>query len=181
MGQLLTDALVIKNETQLYANTATRVGSWMEDAATAIETLPSALAFIDVASGQSTTLIQNEWYRVGADCTVTFQRNGIELIDAGAGIVRYIGETKAFHVSYLVAMTAQSNKIMHVGILKNAETTPILGTEFEQSTGSRTELTLPGQSVITLNSGDEIGVFIKCSNASTNFSLDNLNVIIKEF
>lgn len=41
MGQLLTDALVIKNETQARANTATRVGGWMEDAATAIESLQS--------------------------------------------------------------------------------------------------------------------------------------------
>lgn len=41
MGQLLTDALVIKNETQARANTATRVGGWMQSAATTIETSTS--------------------------------------------------------------------------------------------------------------------------------------------
>jgi hypothetical protein len=40
MGQLLTDALVIKNETAQGANTATRVGGWMEEAATYIEETP---------------------------------------------------------------------------------------------------------------------------------------------
>lgn len=179
MGQLLTDALVIKNETVANANTATRVGGWMEDAATAIETLPSALAFIDVLSGQSGTLPQDEWLRLGADCTLIFQRNGIDLFDAGAGIVKYTGANKWFHFSFIVALTAQSNRRIHVGLFKNEQL--VSGSEFEQSTGSQTEITLPGQFVLEAANNDEFGIYIKCSNGSTTFALDNLNVIIKEF
>jgi len=43
MGQLLTDALVIKNETRGRANTAIRVGGWMEQAAEAIEQAAQAI------------------------------------------------------------------------------------------------------------------------------------------
>lgn len=179
MGQLYDIASVVKNETTPNANSAQRIGGWMELAATEIETLPSVLAFIDVVSGQNGTLLQNAWERMGNDCSVTFQRNGIVLFDEGAGIVKYTGPRKTFAASYLVALTVEANKIMHVALLLN-DSAVIAGTEFEQSTGSRTELTLPGQGAITLNTGDEIGVYIKCSNGSTTYRLDNLNVIIKE-
>ena len=179
MGQLLTDALVIKNETLSSANTATRVGGWMEDAATYIEETPSALAFIDIISGQSGTLIQDDWARLGADCTLLFQRNGITLFDAGAGIVKYNGIDKWFRFSVIVALTAQSNRRIHVALFKNEEL--VAGSEFEQSTGSQTEITLPCQFVLEATNNDQFSVYIKCSNNNSTYQLDNLNVIINEF
>lgn len=179
MGQLLTDALVIKNATQANANTATRVGGWMEDAATAIETLPSALAFIDISGSQEGTLNQGQWTRMGADCTLIFQRNGMNLIDTNAGILEYTGADKWFHFSYMVALTAQSNRRIHIGLFKNEEL--IAGSEFEQYTGSQTEITLPGQFVLEATDTDKFSIYIKCSNGSSSYALYNLNVIVKEF
>lgn len=51
MGQLLTDALVIKEERLSGKNTARRVGEWMEDAATAIEAPPTGVQTISSPEG----------------------------------------------------------------------------------------------------------------------------------
>ena len=79
MGQLLTDALVIKNETLSGRNTAIRVGGWMEDAATYIEETPSVLNFFDFATSGTTALDQNVWSPLNATITTGFNRNGLSV------------------------------------------------------------------------------------------------------
>lgn len=54
MGQLIDDAIVIKNETQRNSNTAQRVGGWMEAASERIESnLPEASAPNYISSGRT--------------------------------------------------------------------------------------------------------------------------------
>jgi hypothetical protein len=177
MGQLLTDSLVIKNETTQGANTALRVGSWMEDAAIYIEETPSVLNFFDFASSGTTVLTQDVWAPINATVTVGFSRNG--LAANASGLVTYTGETKYFRVSAIVALIGQSSRKIHVAIFKNAELWPC--SEFVSVIPTAGETSIPSQCVVPLSSGDTIQMYVKCSSHAVTLTLDNLNVIINEF
>jgi hypothetical protein len=177
MGQLLTDALVIKNETTQGANTATRVGTWMQNCATQVEETPSALNFFDFATSGTTVLTQNVWSPLNATITVGFSRNGLSV--NASGLVTYTGDLKYFRTSAIAAILAQSNRKIHVALFKNGELWPC--SEFAQAAGSVNEVTIPSQCVVPLSSGDTIQVYVKCSTHAITITLDNLNVIINEF
>jgi hypothetical protein len=177
MGQLLTDALVIKNETQTNANTATRVGTWMQNCAIQVEDSPSALNFFDFATSGTTVLTQNVWSPLNATITTGFNRNGLSV--NASGLVTYSGDLKYFRTSAIAAILAQSNRKIHVALFKNGELWPC--SEFAQAAGSVNEVTIPSQCVVPLSSGDTIQVYVKCSTHAITITLDNLNVIINEF
>jgi hypothetical protein len=177
MGQLLTDALVIKNETAQGANTAARVGTWMQNCAIQIEDSPSALNFFDFASSGTTTLAENVWSPINATITTGFNRNGLSV--NASGLVTYTGDLKYFRTSAIAAILAQSNRKIHVALFKNGELWPC--SEFAQAAGSVNEVTIPSQCVVPLSSGDTIRMYVKCSTHAITITLDNLNVIINEF
>jgi hypothetical protein len=177
MGQLLTDALVIKNETAQGANTATRVGTWMQNCAIQVEDSPSALNFFDFATSGTTVLTQNVWSPLNATITTGFNRNGLSV--NASGLVTYTGDLKYFRTSAIAAILAQSNRKIHVALFKNGELWPC--SEFAQAAGSVNEVTIPSQCVVPLSSGDTIQVYVKCSTHAITITLDNLNVIINEF
>jgi hypothetical protein len=177
MGQLLTDALVIKNETTQGANTATRVGTWMQNCAIQVEDSPSALNFFDFATSGTTVLTQNVWSPLNATITTGFNRNGLSV--NASGLVTYTGDLKYFRTSAIAAILAQTNRKMHVALFKNGELWPC--SEFAQAAGSVNEVTIPSQCVVPLSSGDTIQVYVKCSSHAITITLDNLNVIINEF
>ena len=177
MGQLLTDALVIKNETAQGANTATRVGTWMQNCAIQVEDSPSALNFFDFASSGTTTLAENVWSPINATITTGFNRNGLSV--NASGLVTYTGDLKYFRTSAIAAILAQSNRKIHVALFKNGELWPC--SEFAQAAGSVNEVTIPSQCVVPLSSGDTIQMYVKCSSHAITITLDNLNVIINEF
>jgi hypothetical protein len=177
MGQLLTDALVIKNETLSAKNTATRVGGWMEDAATAIETLPSALNFFDFSSSSVTSGSQDVWTPLVTSVTQGFQRNGISV--ASNGLITYTGTPKQFQFSFIVSLIGSSNRKIHAAMFKNGSLWPC--SEFVQVLPSGAETSIPSQCTIPLASGDTLEVRVKCSTHALSITLDNLNVIIKEF
>jgi hypothetical protein len=177
MGQLLTDALVIKNETTQGANTATRVGGWMQDAATYIEETPSVLNFFDFASSGTTTLAEGVWSPINATITTGFSRNGLSV--NASGLVTYTGDLKYFRTSAIVAVIGQSSRKIHVAIFKNNELWPC--SEFVSVIPSANEVTIPSQCVVPLSSGDTIRMYVKCSTHAVTLTLDNLNVIINEF
>jgi hypothetical protein len=177
MGQLLTDALVIKNETTQGANTATRVGTWMQNCAIQVEDSPSALNFFDFATSGTTVLEQNVWSPINATITTGFNRNGLSV--NASGLVTYTGDLKYFRTSAIAAILAQSNRKIHVALFKNGNLWPC--SEFAQAAGSVNEVTIPSQCVVPLSSGDTIQVYVKCSTHAITITLDNLNVIINEF
>jgi hypothetical protein len=177
MGQLLTDALVIKNETAQGANTATRVGTWMQNCAIQVEDSPSALNFFDFATSGTTVLEQNVWSPINATITTGFNRNGLSV--NASGLVTYTGDLKYFRTSAIAAILAQSNRKIHVALFKNGNLWPC--SEFAQAAGSVNEVTIPSQCVVPLSSGDTIQVYVKCSTHAITITLDNLNVIINEF
>jgi hypothetical protein len=177
MGQLLTDALVIKNETQQNANTATRVGGWMQAAATAIEETPSVLNFFDYNSGGADTLTEGVWKEVKMDAETGFSRNGLSV--DGAGLVSYTGTAKHFRVTALLAILGSSNRKIHFAVFKNGELWPC--SEFVSVLPSANEVTIPSQCVVPMSSGNTIQMYYKCSTHTTSVTLDNINVIINEF
>jgi hypothetical protein len=177
MGQLLTDALVIKNETTQGANTATRVGTWMQNCAIQIEDSPSALNFFDFASSGTTTLAEGVWSPINATITTGFNRNGLSV--NASGLVTYTGDLKYFRTSAIVAVIGQSSRKIHVAIFKNDELWPC--SEFVSVTPTSNEVTIPSQCVVPLSSGDTIQMYVKCSSHAVTLTLDNLNVIINEF
>ena len=177
MGQLLTDALVIKNETTQGANTALRVGTWMQNCAIQVEDSPSALNFFDFASSGTTVLTQDVWSPLNATITTGFNRNGLSV--NASGLVTYTGTAKHFRVSTIVALIGQSSRKMHVAIFKNAELFPC--SEFVSVIPTANETTIPSQCVVPMSSGDTIQMYVKCSTHAITITLDNLNVIINEF
>ena len=177
MGQLLTDALVIKNETLSGRNTATRVGGWMEDAATAIETFPSALNFFDLSSASVTSGNQDAWTTLVTSVTQGFQRNGVS-VDSN-GLISYSGSAKQFQFSFILSFIGSTNRKIHAAMFKNGQLWPC--SEFVHVLTSGNEVTIPSQCTIPLASGDTLEVRVKCSTHALSITLDNLNVIIKEF
>ena len=177
MGQLLTDALVIKNETAQNANTATRVGGWMEDAATYIEETPSVLNFFDYNSGAEDALTEDVWEKVKMDSQTGFSRNGLSV--DGEGFVAYTGTAKQFRVTALLAILGSSNRKIHFAVFKNGELWPC--SEFVSVIPSANEVTIASQCVVPLSLGDTLQMYYKCSNNNAEVTLDNINVIINEF
>jgi hypothetical protein len=176
MGQLFDIAAAIKAETTPNANSAQRIGGWMESAATAIETLPSALNFFDFSSGASTTGSQNVWTPLNATITEGFQRNGISV--NASGLVSYTGSAKPFQFSFIIAFLGATNRKVHAAMFKNGELWPC--SEFVQVLTSGNEVTIPSQCVVPLAAGDTLQVRVKCSTHALDITLDNINVIIKE-
>ena len=176
MGQLQTIAEVVKNETTPDANSAQRIGNWMELAATAIETLPSALNFFDFASSGVTTGSQNVFVPLNATVTQGFQRNGISV--ASDGLVSYTGSAKQFQFSFILSFLGASNRKIHAAMFKNNALWPC--SEFVAVIPSGAEVTIPSQCVIPLSAGDTLQVRVKCSTHELSITLDNINVIIKE-
>ena len=180
MGQLLTDALVIRNATQAGENTATRVGGWMEDAAIAIEEVESALNFFDFSSGANTTALQDTWTPLLLTATQGFSRNGLSL--GSGGLVTYSGATQKYlQFSFIVSFIGPSqSRKYHVAMFKNGQLWPC--SEFTVVTGSQqSEAAIPSQCVVPVSNGDTLQVYIKCSNNALSVTLDNANVIIKQF
>lgn len=177
MGQLLTDALIIKNETAQGANTATRVGTWMQNAATEIEETPSVLNFFDFATSGTTILAQNVFLPLNATITVGFSRNGLSV--NASGVVTYTGTAKHFKVSAIVSLIGQTSRKMHFALFKNDAL--FASSEFVSVIPTANETTIPSQCVVPLSSGDTIQMYVKCSTHAITITLDNLNVILDEF
>jgi hypothetical protein len=175
MGQLLTDALIIKNETAQGANTATRVGGWMEDAATYIEQTPSVLNFFS-NNVKDEALINDQWVPTYVGVTPGVSR-GINVNEEG--IVFYIGATKYFRVNALMTVTGQHNRVMHFAVFKNGEL--IANSEFVSIIPSEGQTTITSQCVVELKDDDQIQMYVKCSSHNATIQIDNLNVIINEF
>jgi hypothetical protein len=176
MGQLYDFAEVVKNETTPDANSAQRIGNWMELAATAIETLPSALNFFDFASSGVTTGSQNVFVPLNATVTQGFQRNGISV--ASNGLITYTGSAKQFQFSFIISFLGATNRKIHAAMFKNNSLWPC--SEFVAVIPSGAEVTIPSQCVIPLLAGDTLQVRVKCSTHELSITLDNINVIIKE-
>jgi hypothetical protein len=176
MGQLYDFAEVVKNETTPDANSAQRIGNWMELAATAIETLPSALNFFDFASSGVTTGSQNVFVPLNATVTQGFQRNGISV--ASDGLISYTGSAKQFQFSFIISFLGAVNRKIHAAMFKNNALWPC--SEFVAVIPSGAEVTIPSQCVIPLLAGDTLQVRVKCSTHELSITLDNINVIIKE-
>ncbi len=138
---------------------------------------PSALNFFDFSSNTTTILAQDVWQPLSASITVGFDRNGLSVNTAG--LVTYTGPQKYFRVSFIAAVLAQTNRKVHIALFKNGQLWPC--SEFAQAAGSVNEVTLPGQCVVPLSTGDSIQVYVKCSTHAITITLDNLNVIINEF
>lgn len=90
MGQLLTDALVIKNETAQGANTATRVGTWMQNAANAIES-PTGIQTISSPVGDITIDVSDP-----ANPVLLSELAGNPNIKLLSGVIRNTAGTWAF-------------------------------------------------------------------------------------
>jgi hypothetical protein len=176
MGQLLTDALVIKNETQISANTATRVGGWMEDAATYIEETPSVLSFFS-NNVKDEGLINDLWVPTYVGTTQGFARNGLTVSEDG--LVTYAGSSKHFKVSALITLSGQHNRVMHFAVFKNGEL--IANSEFVSIIPSEGQTTITSQCVVELEDDGQIQMYVKCSSHNPQITIDNLNVIINEF
>jgi hypothetical protein len=179
MGQLFDIAAAIKAETTPNANSAQRIGGWMESAATAIETKPGYLNIFDFDSGLLLLLNNNEWAPINGEFQVGFQRNGLSLFDT-TGIIQYVGATpKIFQVEFIVAMTGASGRKLHVALFKNEQLWPC--SEFAETIPpGGGEVSIPAHCLVSLSAGDVVQVYVKCSNNTANVTLDNINVIIKE-
>jgi hypothetical protein len=177
MGQLLTNALTIKNETAAGANTASRVGGWMEDCAESVERLDSMLNFFDFESESPTTANQNVWTPLVMQATEGLQRNGISV--NGQGLVTYNGSAeKYFQFAVIASVIGTAQRKYHIAMYKNDAIWPC--SEFAVSVGVQaTEVAIPSQCVVPLEDGDTMQVHIKCSNGSLNVTLDTVNVIIR--
>ena len=176
MGQLYDIALAVKNETTPNANSAQRIGNWMELAATEIETLPSALNFFDFVTSGITSGSQDVWTPLNATVTQGFQRNGISV--NASGLASYTGSTKPFQFSFIISFLGATNRKVHAAMFKNGELWPC--SEFVAVISSGSEVTIPSQCVVPLSAGDTLQVYVKCSTHELSITLDNLNVIIKE-
>ena len=138
---------------------------------------PSALNFFDFSSASVTSGSQDVWTPLVASVTQGFQRNGISV--ASNGLISYNGTPKQFQFSFIVSLIGATNRKIHAAMFKNGSLWPC--SEFVQVLPSGSETSIPSQCTIPLAAGDTLEVRVKCSNNTLSLTLDNLNVIIKEF
>jgi hypothetical protein len=168
-------ALQVKNETQVSANTATRVGGLLEDMNDQFDT--AYANYFDFSSDAVTNITTvGQWVKLNTTTTEGFKRNG--LTHSNNRVTR-TGSKRVFQMEGIVSLGAGNNQEIHVAFFKNEALFPCSEQSVVTSAAGRRN-GVPFQCLIELEENDFVEVYVKNQTATNNITLGNLNVIIKQ-
>jgi len=168
-------ALEIKNETADKANTALRVGGLLQDMSDQFDT--AYANYFDFSSDSVTNIsTANEWVKLNSNTTLGFSRNG--LAHTTNRLTR-TGDERVFELNGIISISAGNNQEIHVAFFKNGVLFPCSEQVVVTSVGGRVSA-VPFQCLVELDTNDFIEVYVKNKNQTTDITLTNLNVILKQ-
>lgn len=138
---------------------------------------PAYINYFDFSSGTVTTITtSNTWVKLSADTTQGFSNNGLEHTQ---NRVTNKSIKKVFQLEGVASVSAGNNDEVHIAFFKNGELWPCSEQETVMSSGGRSN-SIPFHCLVELDTNDYIEVWTKNKNATTDITLDNVNVIVKE-
>ena len=173
---LLSDALLVKNETVPRANTALRVGGLLEDMVDQFDT--AYINYFDFSSGSVTNIVaSNTWYKLNTSTTQGFSRDG--LVHSTNRVTWTGATTRVFKLEGIVSVESGNNNQIHVAFFKNGELHPCSEQDVTTS-GSGRASNIAFHCLIQLAQNDYIEVWVKNASGTTGITLDNVNVIVSQ-
>lgn len=173
---LLSDALLIKNETIPRANTALRVGGLLEDMVEQFDT--AYINYFDFSSGSVTNIaVAGTWYKLATNTTEGYSRDG--LVHSNNRITWTGATTRVFKLEGIVSVESGNNNQIHVAFFKNGELHPCSEQEVTTSGNGRAS-NIAFHCLIQLALNDYVEVWVKNVTATTAITLDNVNVIVTQ-
>jgi hypothetical protein len=125
---------------------------------------------------ETNIVLQDTWYKLNTNTTSLFSRNG--LVHTNNRVTNK-GAKKVFKLEGIISVGAGNNQEIHVAFFKNLALHPC--SEQSSVTSSQGKKSaIPFHCLVELDTNDFIEVFVKNKLATTNITLDNINVIITE-
>lgn len=147
------------------------LGSW--------KSKPYFINYFEFDSGAVTNVVSSgTWYLLNTTGTTSLFSRG-ELVHTNNRIT-YTGTTsRIFQVEGIISVSAGNNNQIHAAFFRNNSLYPCSEQVALMGSGGNSN-SLPFHCIIQLNNGDYLEVFVKNQNSTTNITLSNVNVIIKE-
>jgi hypothetical protein len=145
-------------------------GKWYE-----YGTMPTSyLNYFDFASESVTTITtQDTWVKLNTNTTSVFADNGLAHSN---NRITNIGVDAIYKLEGIGSLAAGNNNEVHLAFFKNGVLWPCSEQESVMSAAGRMNA-IPFQCLIHLDVDDYVEVWVKNKNATTNITLDNINVI----
>lgn len=142
------------------------------------QVFPAYANYFDFSSGSVTQVdVADVWYRLNTDTVLGFSRNGLVHTN---NRLTYTGESeKVFQAEGIVSLSSGNNNSIRVAFFKNNDLWPCSEQDVVTGSGGRM-IAVPFHCLINLRQGDYIEVRVKNVGATTNITIDNINVILTE-
>lgn len=133
--------------------------------------------YYDFNSNSVTTIETTDtWVKMNSNTVSGFTRNGVVHTN---NRLTNTGSTKIFDLSGIASIQAGNNDEIHVAFFKNGVLFPCSEQSIVTSSGGKRS-GIPFRCLIELEQNDFIEVYVKNKLSTTNITLGNLNVILKE-
>lgn len=144
--------------------------------------IPAFINYFDYDSASVTTVTTSgTWYKLNSDTTSLFSENG--LVHSNNRITN-TSYSKIIQAHAITSLEAGNNNIVHIAFFRGtgAGTPTIIPCSEQQTTigANNKAYAVPIQCVFTLDTDEWVEVWVKNETATTNITLDNLNVIVNE-
>jgi hypothetical protein len=129
-------------------------------------------------SSESVTAVASSgtWYKLNTNTVEGFSQNGLSHTNNRA---TYEGAQSVFDVEGIASISSGNNNEIHIALFKNGVIVPCSEQSVITSAGGRRSA-VPFRCLVELSNGDYIEVFVKNESTSTNITIDNINVSLKQ-
>jgi hypothetical protein len=140
---------------------------------------PHYINYFEFTGNPITNIVSSAtWYKLNTNSTTSLFSRG-DLVHTN-NRVTYTGTTsKVFQIEGIVSVSAGNNEQIHASFFKNNSLYPCSEQSTVTSSGGKSTA-LPFHCIVELQTNDYIEVFVKNQSNTTNITLDNVNVIVKE-
>jgi hypothetical protein len=140
---------------------------------------PDYINYFEFTGNSITNIVSSgTWYKLNTNSTISLFSRG-DLVHTN-NKVTYNGTTpKVFQIEGIVSISAGNNDEIHASFFKNNSLYPCSEQSTVTSSGGKSGA-IPFHCVVELQNGDYLEVFVKNQLATTNITLNNVNVIVKE-
>lgn len=137
------------------------------------------IGYYDFASESLTTIsTQNTWVKLNTNTVSDFSRNGLG--HSNNRITNLSNKTKIVKAEGIITLRSGNNNEIHCAFYRNGNTLLPCTDQSVITSGVGRATALPIQCIVRLEPNEYIEVWTKNQAATTNITLDNINVIVME-
>lgn len=137
------------------------------------------IGYFDFSSESVTDIeTQNTWVKLNTNTVSDFKRNGLN--HSNNRVTNISNNVKIVKAEGIITMRSGNNNEIHCAFYKNGNTLLPCTEQSVITSGSGRAAALPIQCIVRLEPNEYIEVWTKNQAATTNITLDNVNVIVME-